>query len=242
MLSASQTSSDQEQVPSERRAGRERPNSRGEATRLLILETAERLFAERGITAVPLREIGLAAGQRNNVVVQYHFGDRERLLREITSYRARASEQVRTEQLANLFGRPQPPVVSDLVKAFVVSLVRNLEEGNHYLAFLSRYVIERGGYRGLEGSVSTSAVNVMLSMLRQMLPDYPEALLDERWTNTMTGSVHTLARYQAAMQSGTLPAPIEELIDDLVVVLSAGLEAPPLRGDAGSSVTSTSSH
>jgi hypothetical protein len=51
--------------------------------------------------------------------------------------------------------------------------------------------------------------------------------------NTMTGSVHTLSRYQAAKRAGALPATIDELLDDLVVVLSAGLEAAPRRGAAG---------
>src|SRR5690348_17179515 len=83
-------------------ATRDRVNSRGDATRQLILKTAEQLFAERGIAAVPLRDIGIAAGQKNNVAVQYHFGDRESLIREIISYRAIASEEKRVEMLADL--------------------------------------------------------------------------------------------------------------------------------------------
>jgi AcrR family transcriptional regulator len=35
-------------------------------TRERLLVTAERLFAERGVAGVSLREIGAAAGQRNN--------------------------------------------------------------------------------------------------------------------------------------------------------------------------------
>jgi len=45
--------------------------------------TAEQLFAEHGIAAVPLRDIGTAAGQKNHAVVQHHFGDRECLVREV---------------------------------------------------------------------------------------------------------------------------------------------------------------
>ncbi len=194
--------------------------------------SAEQLFAERGISAAPLRDIGLAAGQRNNVAVQYHFGDREQLLREITSYRAKTSEQVRADQLADLLAKRQPTEVSDLVRAFVLSLVCHLEEGSHYLSFLSRYIIERGGYGGLEGSVSTSTVNTMVRLVRLLLPDHPTDLLDERWTIMMTSSVHTLARYQAAMRSEALPAPLDQLIEDLVIVLSAGIEALPRRSGA----------
>jgi AcrR family transcriptional regulator len=206
------------------------------------LATAERLFAERGIAAVPLRDIALAAGQRNNVAVQYHFGDREQLLREITSHRAKASEKIRSEELAELLARGRAPEVSDLVQAFIRSLSGHLDEESHYLAFLSRYIIERGGYGGLEGSVMTSTVSTMLSLLVRLLPEHRGSLLDERWTFTMTSSVHALARYQAAMRSSSLAAPLEELIEDLVIVLSAGIEAPPRWGGPASEPMAEGQH
>ena len=211
---------------SRRLATRERVNSRGDATRQVILATAEQLFAERGIAAVPLRDIGLAAGQKNNVAVQYHFGDRERLLREITSYRAAASEQCRVEMLADLLAGAQQPRSADLVRAFILPLADHLEEGNHYLAFLSRYIIERGGYAGLENAGPAGTVNTLRSLLGRLLPDYPEAVLQERWMIMMTSAVHTLARYQAVMMSGKLSPPIDELLEDLVRFLTAGIESP----------------
>ena len=217
-----------------RPANRDRPNSRGDVTRQLILETAEQLFAERGIAAVPLRDVGLAAGQRNNVAVQYHFGDRETLIKAIISYRAATSEAIRSEVLADLLAQGRAPQVRDLVRAFILSLARHIEEGSHYLAFLSRYIIEMGGYRGLEGSLSTSTVTTMISLLYRLLPDYAEAVLFERWMIMMTSTVHTLARYQTALQSRKLAQPLDELLEDLVTFLTAGLESVPLaaRSDA----------
>jgi AcrR family transcriptional regulator len=211
--------------PAPKTNGRDRPNARGDATRLRILRTAEELFAERGIAAVPLRDIGAAAGQKNNVAVQYHFGDREVLIREIAAYRSATSEQVRADRLAEMLASGRAPEVTDLVDAFMRSLACHLEPENHYLAFLSRYVIERGGYAGLEGLGVSSTFPTFLAMLRRLLPALPHAVLDERWTVMMTSAVHTVARYQSAMKSGTLPAPLPLLIDDLVSFLSAGLEA-----------------
>lgn len=60
-----------------------RATSRGERTREQLLDVAERLLSERGIDGVSLREIRLAAGQRNTSALQFHFGDREGLLRAI---------------------------------------------------------------------------------------------------------------------------------------------------------------
>jgi AcrR family transcriptional regulator len=211
---------------SSRAEGRERPNSRGDSTRLLILRKAEELFALRGIEAVPLRDIGVAAGQKNNVAVQYHYGDKENLLRQITAYRVQATEQTRAELLADLFAAGSPPRILDLVRVWVLALACHLEEGNYYLAFLSRYVIERGGYEGLEGTGASTTT--FTAMVRRLLRDHPEAHTDERWQVVMTSAVHELARFQNAWRSGTLASPLPDLIDDFVRFLAAGLAAAPL--------------
>jgi AcrR family transcriptional regulator len=217
----------QDGVKSVRPLNRDRPNTKGDTTRQVILETAERLFAERGIAAVPLRDIGVAAGQRNNVAVQYHFGDRESLITAITSYRAAVSEQVRTEILADQFSTGEPPQVRDLVRVFVLSLAGHLEEGNYYLAFLSRYIIERGGYQGLESGLTGGTVTTMITLLYRLLPEHPEAILFERWMIMMTCTVHTMARYQTAKRSGKLATPLYDLLEDLVTFLTAGIESVP---------------
>ena len=56
-----------------------RSTARGHATRGRLLDTAERLFAERGVFGVSLREIRIEAGARNTNAVQFHFGDRDGL-------------------------------------------------------------------------------------------------------------------------------------------------------------------
>jgi AcrR family transcriptional regulator len=209
-------------------SGRDRTNVRGEATRELIILTAERLFADRGIEAVPLRDIGLAADQKNNFAVQYHFGDRENLVQAIAEYRARSLMEVNTRLIADLVTGGQVPVVGDFVRAFVTALSANLDETSHFLPFISRYISERGGYAGLEGVVPAGSATMLRSILARLLPDHPKALLDERWEILFTSAVHTLARYQVALRNGKLPAPIEYLIEDLVRTLTAGLEVPPL--------------
>ncbi|HTR92875.1 MAG TPA: TetR/AcrR family transcriptional regulator [Trebonia sp.] len=188
--------------------------------------TAEQLFAEHGIAAVPLRDIGTTAGQKNHAVVQYHFGDREGLVREIVAFRAAVSERLRVEMFADLVSRGQPQV-SDLVRIFVMPLAAHLEEHSHYLAFMSRFITERGGYRGLEIGMPAATVETLHALLGRLLPGHPAAVLDERWMVLMTSTIHTLARYQAVLVSGgDLGFPVEALLEDLVRFLTAGLEAP----------------
>ena len=53
------------------------------STRERLLDAAERLFAERGIEAVALREITRESGARNAIAAQYHFEDRAGLVQAI---------------------------------------------------------------------------------------------------------------------------------------------------------------
>ena len=73
--------------------GTPRPDSRERMVR-----AAERLFAERGINAVSMREVAAAAGQLNNSAVRYHFGSRDGLVDAIFRYRmSRIDERRRIE-------------------------------------------------------------------------------------------------------------------------------------------------
>jgi AcrR family transcriptional regulator len=70
------------------------------ATRELILDTAEQMFAERGIHEVSNRQISEAAGQGNNTAVGYHFGTKTDLIRAILRRHSSAVEERRAEMVA----------------------------------------------------------------------------------------------------------------------------------------------
>jgi AcrR family transcriptional regulator len=54
-----------------------------DSTRTRLISAAEQLFASRGVDAVSLREINRVAGAKNAVAVQYHFGDRDGVVRAV---------------------------------------------------------------------------------------------------------------------------------------------------------------
>ncbi|NED64518.1 TetR family transcriptional regulator, partial [Streptomyces sp. SID10244] len=64
-------------------------------TRTRIMSTAERLFAEQGVSTVSNRQISEAAGQGNNYAVGYHFGGRLELVRAILEHHNAAIEPLR---------------------------------------------------------------------------------------------------------------------------------------------------
>lgn len=75
--------------------------SRADGTRELILDAAERLFAERGLVAVSNRQVSEAAGQGNNAAVGYHFGGKADLVRAIVRKHAESVERERLRMISN---------------------------------------------------------------------------------------------------------------------------------------------
>ncbi len=71
----------------------------GDATRERLLRTAERLLAEHGIDGVSLREITRESGARNVRAIQYHFSDRDGLIRAVLGRHAPDVDIARDELL-----------------------------------------------------------------------------------------------------------------------------------------------
>ncbi|MGW5642434.1 TetR/AcrR family transcriptional regulator [Saccharopolyspora sp. NPDC003752] len=103
--------------------------------RSALTRAATRLFAERGIYAVSLREITRAAGQRNTTALQYHFTNREGLLREVLIEHGRDVGARRNTLLDQyeLTGRDD---LRALASALVLPLIAKLSDpagGREYL-------------------------------------------------------------------------------------------------------------
>jgi AcrR family transcriptional regulator len=102
---------------------------------------AEKLFAERGIPEVSLREISSSAGYTNNNAVQYHFGDKDALVRAVYEYRYVPLDEERRRLLAQL---PDQPTTDDIVatvaRCLVLPLATLLDdpEGSYHLRFAAQ--------------------------------------------------------------------------------------------------------
>ncbi|MFI5718568.1 helix-turn-helix domain-containing protein [Nocardia sp. NPDC051750] len=95
-------------------AGRGR-YSAGEGTRVLLIETAERLFARRGYEAVTLAEIRSAAGQHNASVISYYFGSKENLLRAVFEHRLPTISADRAALVERLTATGNPLTTRDVL-------------------------------------------------------------------------------------------------------------------------------
>jgi AcrR family transcriptional regulator len=86
-----------------------------------LLDAAARLFAERGIDNVSIREIVRTAGQRNASAVHYHFGNRDEVLRAVLARHVPAIAERRHQLLQRARSRPD-------VRAAAEAIVRPITE------------------------------------------------------------------------------------------------------------------
>jgi AcrR family transcriptional regulator len=113
----------------------------GADTRERIIRAAERLFSERGIEGVSLREINRAAQQSNTGAVQYHFGDRDGLVRAIIDKHRRDTEP-RRHALLDQYEDAGADDVRSLVAALVLPLAAKLADpdgGREYLQVAAEF-------------------------------------------------------------------------------------------------------
>lgn len=201
----------------------------GVPTRELLIETAERLFAERGIHGVSLREIGLAAGQRNNGATQYHFGDKAGLVVSIFERRAAEVNARRLELLEQALSEGRAGV-RDLVEAFVVPLAEQVAQQHAYVRFMSR--LQTDGHRDLllsAGAEVSSAYERIGRLLRERhLKALSRDLFWNRWTLTINTAINALADYQAGLRPlpGGRQLPLDVFTSELVDALAGMLMAP----------------
>src|SRR5262245_1245553 len=101
-------------------------------TRERLLKTATTLFADRGFKKVTVREI-CRASHANVAAVNYHFGDKAGLYREVMKSAIQAMRE--TNELSQRAGEGEPP--EDQIRAFVRVFVQRLN-GSGASAWIDR--------------------------------------------------------------------------------------------------------
>lgn len=119
-------------------------------TRTALLDAALGLFAEQGVELPSLREITRTAEQRNTNALQYHFNDREGLLRDLLNRHGETVDQHRDILLdeieASGVGELRP-----LAAALVIPLADLLRagRGQEYLQLIAELVARPMHFRGV---------------------------------------------------------------------------------------------
>ena len=197
----------------------------GERARNTMVDAAERLMAERGIDAVPLRDVLEAAGQRNKSAAHYHFGSREGLIRGIIETRMAPIDDARRELLANAAESNRSPSTADLVTALVEPLADATVRHRHscYARFLARSYAEPVWAKAVEESDFGSAFRHWRQLLHEHLGAIPESLRRARIDRAVTTAILGIA----LLEERRLPTHRREArIADLADCITASLDAP----------------
>ena len=88
-------------------------------TRSRLMRAMEKLSAEKGSENVSVKELIEEAGQKNESVLQYHFGSKAVLLAAIHKARFKQTQVKRREMLADYLARSATPSVRDLCHLMV---------------------------------------------------------------------------------------------------------------------------
>jgi len=163
---------------------------------------AERLFAERGINGVSLREIGAEAGQRNTGAARYHFGSKEGLVAAVLEHRM---VPVNEHRLALLAALPDDDL-RGLTEAFVYPLSEQLGDVGRPSWYL-RFVLQAAFVQGSPASGTftepwTRGMKELRDRFESALAatGIPPAARHDRWT-LFTGFVtHALADREQVIQ------------------------------------------
>jgi len=204
-------------------------STRGDAARGALIANAERLFAERGIEAVSLRDVSAAAGQRNHSAAQYHFGDRKGLVAAVYEARMRLVDERRHAYLDELKADGRSDDIGGLVAAVVVPLVEVVAETDGwYGRFLARSRWEPSAWGVMVDLPTSTSFTIAMRGLNSALTDLSRPVRRHRLEQLMTLVVGTIAGWEGAPHRGESrlsPAVLEsELITTGVAVLTAAAD------------------
>lgn len=196
-------------------------------TQALLISTAERLFAERGIDGVSLSEINRVAGQRNKSALHYHFGSRDGLLKALLEkHRHRIDAQ--RAQMLDQFESPETLTLHQALTILVQPLAARLDDyeggGVYYIRIMAQ--LSANPQHPLTFwlfNETPSAMAMLAPTVSRHMPPAPAAVRMRRTQLLNATMFHALL-----LQSHTSDSPSERplFINDLVDSLGGLVTAP----------------
>lgn len=205
---------------------------RGDMTRLAILDAAERCFGEGGFDGVSLRTITEVAGV-DLALVNYHFGSKENLLREVIARRARVvhDERVRALEVARHEAGTTSPSIEAIVTAFLEPLLRRLvggEEGWRHYGSLASQLDVLPKFIDLTSDVLDPTALHFINALRLALPKTPPQAIYWGYMFLIGSMVQVMSatgRIERLSRGLCRSDDIAGALHELVPFVSAGLRA-----------------
>ncbi len=199
---------------------------------LHLKQVACRLFAERGVDGVTVREIAEAAGQRNHAAVGYHFGSKEALIQELVLDGAILIDERRNAALDRLEATGGPATVREIADLMIATSVGL--EGSGLEHSYNRFVVmlgmtHREVFMGALDGRWNSGYQRCLDHLRRLMPPMPAAAKNERFVFLGAYLGGVLAAREAALADVSRDHPTwgsDETLAHFAATMTALVETP----------------
>jgi AcrR family transcriptional regulator len=213
-------------------------------TRERLKTAAQRLFAERGIDGVSVRDIVAAAGARNGASIHYHFGAKEALVQELVLEGAQRIDLRRNAALDSLENDGGPRCVAEVVRLLVETSIDGGPRDGPGAARAASYIrfinAVQAHHRplfmdALQGRWN-SGYQRCLRHLELLLADVPPALLNQRFIFMSLYLGSTLAARERALEDASRSSRLWRTawaLDNLVDTLCGLLGQPPSERTVG---------
>lgn len=147
-----------------------------------ILDAAESLFGQFGPEGVSLRQIGAAAGSSNNSAVQYHFENKEGLLKGIFTRRLDSLEKRRSELLEQATAQGRATDTRTLLETLLLPIADEKDSSDccSYAAFLLGLRMFGDIASWSLSSGPAPVTRALDARLRDSLPDLPDDVFRTR--------------------------------------------------------------
>jgi len=194
-------------------------------TKQRILDSAERLFASRGVEATSLRTI-IADAQVNLAAIHYHYHSKEDLLDAVLMRRI---EPVNRERLEMLDACGPEPSLEAVLEAFIAPAVRVANQSRPFVCLMGRIISEQSTRLPRVIRQHFSAVlQRFTGALHHAAPELSEAELLWRIHFTVGAMAHTLRANEdmKAISNGLCDtSDVEGVTKRLVAFTAAGFRA-----------------